>query len=51
MAEIAESQHLVNALHGLSLLTEDRKKAKLGELKARYAGTQMGNLLNRLFDL
>lgn len=51
MAEIAESQHLVNALHGLSLLTEDRKKAKLGELKARYAGTHMGNLLNRLFDL
>lgn len=49
MTEISESQKIFNALHGLSLLSEDRKVAKLEELKARYAGTQIGDLLNRLF--
>lgn len=50
MSEIDESQRFINALHGLSLLTEDRRSAKLEELKARYAGTQMGDLLNRLLS-
>lgn len=51
MSEIDASQRFVNALHGLSLLTEDRRAAKLEELKARYAGTQIGDLLNRLLSL
>lgn len=50
MAEIGESQKFVNALHGVSLLTGDRKAAKFEELKARYAGTQLGELLNRLLS-
>lgn len=49
MSEIDESQRFVNALHGLSLLTEDRRAAKLEQLKARYVGMQMGDLLSRLF--
>lgn len=48
--ELAESQKLINALHGLSLLVGDRKAAKLEELKVRYAGTQIERLLERLFD-
>ncbi|MCQ9136812.1 hypothetical protein, partial [Streptomyces hilarionis] len=34
--EDAESEKLINALHGLSLLTGERRGAKLDELKARY---------------
>lgn len=48
--EIAEPQRSINALHGLSLLVGGRKSAKLAELKARYAGTQIEQLLQRLFD-
>lgn len=48
--ELAESQKLINALHGLSLLVGDRKAAKLEELKARYAGTQVEQLLERLYS-
>ncbi|MEN1833755.1 metallophosphoesterase [Pseudomonas lijiangensis] len=48
-AEIADSQHFLNALHGLSLTTGERKAAKLEQLKTQYAGTQIGDLLNRLF--
>jgi len=47
--EDAESEKLINALHGLSLLTGERRGAKLDELKARYSGTQMEQLLQRLF--
>jgi serine/threonine protein phosphatase 1 len=48
--ELVESQRLINALHGLSLLVGDRKAAKLEELKVRYAGTQIERLLESLFD-
>jgi serine/threonine protein phosphatase 1 len=47
--EISEHQELINALHGLSLVTGDRRADKLKELKARYAGTQIELLLTRLF--
>jgi serine/threonine protein phosphatase 1 len=46
--ELADSHKLINALHGISLLTGERKAAKLEELKARYAGTQIEMLLERL---
>lgn len=46
--EISEHQELINALHGLSLVTGDRRAAKLEELKAKYAGTQIELLLMRL---
>ncbi|MDI3373709.1 metallophosphoesterase [Pseudomonas sp. V104_6] len=48
--EIAGMQQLVNALHGLSLLTEERRAAKLEELKTRYLGTPTEQLLCRLFE-
>lgn len=47
--EIAGMQQLVNALHVLSLLTGERRSAKLEELHGRYAGTPTGELLARLF--
>lgn len=47
--EDAESRRLINALHGLSLLTGERRAAKLDDLTARYRGTQTGQLLQRLF--
>ncbi|QXG50105.1 hypothetical protein [Pseudomonas viridiflava] len=43
MSDIGESQRFVNALHGLSLLADDRRLAKLEQLKALYAGTQIGD--------
>jgi serine/threonine protein phosphatase 1 len=46
--ELTDSQQLTNALHGISLLTGERKAAKLEELKARYEGTQIEQLLERL---
>ncbi|MNR44672.1 hypothetical protein D3C85_1634430 [compost metagenome] len=46
--ELADSQQLINALHGISLLTGERKAAKFEELKARYEGTQIEQLLERL---
>lgn len=49
--EVAESQKLLNALHGLSLLTGERRAAKLDELAARYRGTQTEQLLQRLFGV
>ncbi len=48
LGEISDSQRLINALHGLSLLSGDRRAAKLDELKARCAGTQFRRMLNRL---
>lgn len=48
--EVSEHQKLVNALHGLSLVTGERRAAKLEDLKARYKGTQTELLLGRLFD-
>lgn len=48
--EIQESERFTNALHGLSLAGGDSRKAKLEELKTRYAGTQLAGLLGRLFD-
>lgn len=48
--EIAGMQQLVNALHGLSLLTGERRSAKLEELHMRYRGTPTGDLLRRLFS-
>lgn len=47
--ELADTHKFINALHGLSLMTGERKAAKLEELKARYAGTQIEKLLERLF--
>ncbi|MDQ0666695.1 metallophosphoesterase [Pseudomonas sp. W2I6] len=49
-SEIGESQKLLNALHGLSLLTEERRAAKLEELKFKHSGTQIEGLLSRLLD-
>jgi serine/threonine protein phosphatase 1 len=46
--ELADSHKLINALHGISLLTGERKAAKLEELKVRYEGTQIEKLLDRL---
>lgn len=46
--EIAESQRLINALHGLSLLRNDGRSVKLKELKGCYAGTQIEEMLQRL---
>jgi len=46
--ELTDSQQLINALHGINLLTGERKAAKLEELKARYEGTQIEQLLERL---
>lgn len=46
--EIAESQRLINALHGLSLLRSDGRPVKLKELKGRYAGTQIKEMLKLL---
>ncbi|QKG67046.1 metallophosphoesterase [Pseudomonas sp. B14-6] len=48
--EIAEPQRFINSLHGLSLLAGDRRAAKLEELKTRYEGTQIEQLLGRLLD-
>lgn len=48
--DIASTQQLFNALHGLSLLSGERRSAKLQELQERYAGTPTGELLIRLFD-
>lgn len=47
--DIAGMQQLINALHGLSLLSRERRSAKLEELQGRYAGTPTGELLIRLF--
>ncbi|KYC22691.1 metallophosphoesterase [Pseudomonas asiatica] len=47
--DIAGMQQLFNGLHGLSLLPEVRRSAKLEELQARYVGTPTGELLRRLF--
>lgn len=46
--ELSESQRFINALHGISLMAGEKKASKLEELKERYAGTQMGYLLERL---
>lgn len=46
--ELSDSHKLINALHGISLLTGERKAAKLEELKGRYEGTQIEKLLGRL---
>lgn len=48
--EIAGMQQLVNALHGLSLLSGERRLAKLEELRTRYLGTPTESLLSRLFE-
>ncbi|WP_070094305.1 metallophosphoesterase [Pseudomonas monteilii] len=48
--EIAGMQQFMNALHGLSLLSGERRSAKLEELHGRYAGTPIGDLLIRLFE-
>lgn len=46
--DIAGMQQLLNALHGLSLLSGERRASKLAELQARYVGTPTGDLLTRL---
>lgn len=48
--DVEEQQRLVNALHGLSLTTGERRRAKLDELCARYENTQVEGLLRRLLD-
>lgn len=47
--EALEAQQFTNALRGLSLMVGERRQAKLEELKARYAGTEVTGLLVRLF--
>ena len=47
--DMAGLQQLMNALHGLSLLSGERRVAKQEELQAKYAGTPTGDLLTRLF--
>lgn len=49
-SEISDIQKLLNVLHGLSLLTGERRAAKLEELKFKHAGTQIEGLLSRLLD-
>lgn len=49
--EIAGMQQFMNALHGLSLLSGERRASKLAEAQVRYAGTPTGDLLARLFGL
>ncbi|MBL7229445.1 MAG: hypothetical protein JJK56_15830 [Pseudomonas sp.] len=46
--EIAGMQQVVNALHGLSLLTGEHRSAKSEELLERYAGTPTEDLIVRL---
>ena len=46
--EVADSQKLINALHGLSLLKVDGRPVKIKELKGRYAGTHVEEMLQRL---
>lgn len=48
--DMAGMQQLIIALHGLSLLSGERRSAKLEELQGRYAGTPTCELLIRLFD-
>ncbi|MFS0828058.1 metallophosphoesterase [Pseudomonas phoenicis] len=47
--DITGMQQLMNALHGLSLLSGERRVAKQEELQTRYTGTPAGELLTRLF--
>ncbi|MGN2407784.1 metallophosphoesterase [Pseudomonas viridiflava] len=47
--EIDESQKFLNALQELSLVSADRRKAKLKKLSAKYEGTPFEGLLTRLF--
>lgn len=47
--DITAIQQLMNALHGLSLLSGEHRVAKQEELQTRYAGTPTGDLLTRLF--
>ena len=46
--EIQGMQQFINALHGFSLLSGERRSAKLEELLGRYANTSAGDLLIRL---
>lgn len=48
--EISAPQRFINELHGLSLISGERRNAKLEQLKASYAGTQIEQLLARLFQ-
>lgn len=48
-SDIVEPQQFTNALHGLSLMVGERRLANFEELKARYAGTHILGLLERLF--
>ena len=48
--DVEEQQRLVDALHGLSLTTGERRRAKIDELCARYENTQVEGLLRRLLD-
>lgn len=43
-------QQFMNTLHGLSLLSGERRSAKPEELHGRYAGTPTGELLIRLLE-
>lgn len=45
---VDEQQQLINALHGLSLATQERRKSKLDELCNKHAGSQIEGLLRRL---
>lgn len=45
---VVEQQKLINALHGLSLATCERRNAKLDELCSTHAGSQTESLLRRL---
>ncbi|MBF8774031.1 metallophosphoesterase [Pseudomonas fulva] len=47
-AGIVEQQQLLNALHGLSLVSRERREAKVEELCSKHSGSQTESLVRRL---
>ncbi|QWA30543.1 metallophosphoesterase [Pseudomonas sp. RC3H12] len=47
-AGINEQQQLLNALHGLSLVSGERREAKVEELCSKHSGSQTESLVRRL---
>lgn len=48
-AGVIEQQELLDALHGLSLASGERRQAKVVELCSKHAGSQTDALIRRLF--
>lgn len=47
-AGIVEQQQLLNALHGLSLVSRERREAKVEDLCSKHSGSQTESLIRRL---